>query len=123
MYKKVLVAYDGTAASRSALSEVLRIVSAPLAEVHLAGVVHFPSEYMRGGDCARGVVRAGALAQEEMKGSLREAHEYLVDKGLNVTDHLLVGEPVDVLSDLADQLRIDVVILGHLRPTSFAMRW
>lgn len=123
MYQKVLIAYDSTPVSRSALREVLRIASRPLLEVHLGGVVHFPSEYTQGGDCAPGVVRASALAREEMEVSLRDAHRFLVDKGLKVTDHLLVGEPVDVLSDLANRLCTDLVILSHPRSRSFASRW
>jgi nucleotide-binding universal stress UspA family protein len=40
-----------------------------------------------------------------------------------VFDHLVVGEPVDVLTKLVAELDIDLLILGHPRSRSFALRW
>src|SRR6266852_2296647 len=77
MYRKILVAYNGTPESRLALDEAIRF--APDASV--------------------------------------EGH------GLTVIDHLVVGEPVDVLTKLVTELGIDLLILGHPRSKSFALRW
>ena len=44
-------------------------------------------------------------------------------KGLKVIDHLVVGEPVDVLTKLVTELGIELLILGHPRSRSFALRW
>jgi len=50
MYKKILVAYNGAPESRSALDEAARFAPEPSVEVHLAGVVHYPSAYLLAGE-------------------------------------------------------------------------
>src|SRR6185503_8082022 len=61
--------------------------------------------------------------REHMETDLKTAHGLLAAKGINVIDHLVVGEPVDVLTKLVAELGIDLLILGHPRSKSFALRW
>jgi hypothetical protein len=49
MYRKILIAYNGTPESRSALDEVVRMTPDRAVELHLAGVVHYPSAYLLAG--------------------------------------------------------------------------
>ena len=121
MYKKILVAYNGTPESRSALDELVRFAPDPSAEMHLAGVVHYPSAYLLAGEYVPEVALADE--REHMEVDMKEAHAYLASKGLTVIDHLVVGEPVDVLTKLVAELGIELLILGHPRSRSFAMRW
>ena len=100
MYRKILVAYNGTPESRSALDELVRFAPDASAEVHLAGVVHYPSAYLLAGEYVPEVALADE--REHMEADLKEAHAHLAGKGLDVTDHLVVGEPVDVLTKLVD---------------------
>jgi nucleotide-binding universal stress UspA family protein len=58
-----------------------------------------------------------------METDLKTAHGLLAAKGINVIDHLVIGEPVDVLTKLVAELGIDLLILGHPRSKSFALRW
>jgi len=121
MYRKILIAYNGTPESRSALDEAVRLAPDASVDVHLAGVVHYPSAYLLAGEYVPEV----ALADERdhMESDLKEAHALLEGKGLRVTDHLVVGEPVDVITRLVNQLGIDLLIIGHPRSKSFALRW
>ena len=121
MYRKILVAYNGTPESRSALDEAVRLVQDASIEVHLAAVVHYPSAYLLAGEYVPEVALADE--REHMEADLKDAHALLAGKGLNVIDHLVVGEPVDVLSKLTSELGIDLLILGHPRSKSFALRW
>ena len=121
MYRKILVAYNGTPESRSALDEVMRLVTDASVEVHLAGVVHYPSAYLLAGEYVPEVALADE--REHMEADLKDAHALLAGKGLNVREHLVVGEPVDVITKLVSELGIDLLILGHPRSKSFAMRW
>ena len=121
MYRKILVAYNGTPESRSALDEVMRLVTDASVEVHLAGVVHYPSAYLLAGEYVPEVALADE--REHMEADLKDAHALLAGKGLNVKEHLVVGEPVDVITKLVSELGIDLLILGHPRSKSFAMRW
>src|SRR5260221_6628069 len=121
MYRKILVAYNGTPESRLALDELVRIAPDTSVEVHLAGVVHYPSAYLLAGEYVPEV----ALADERdhMEADLKDAHALLAGKGLNAIDHLVVGEPGDVLAKLVTELGIELLILGHPRTRSFALRW
>ncbi|HTP46997.1 MAG TPA: universal stress protein [Casimicrobiaceae bacterium] len=121
MYRKILVAYNGTPESRSALDEAVRLVPDASVEVHLAGVVHYPSAYLLAGEYVPEVALADE--REHMEADLKAAHELLAGKGLRVTDHLVVGEPVEVITKLVSDLGIDLLILGHPRSKSFALRW
>jgi len=122
MYRKILVAYNGMPESRSALDEAVRLIQpGSSTEVHLAAVVHYPSAYLLAGEYVPEVALADE--REHMEADLKAAHGVLADKGLNVIDHLVVGEPVDVLTKLVTELGIDLLILGHPRSKSFALRW
>ena len=121
MYRKILVAYNGTPESRSALDEAIRLAPGASSEIHLAGVVHYPSAYLLAGEYVPEVALADE--REHMEADLKVARALLEGKGLHVIDHLLVGEPVDVLTKLVTELGIDLLILGHPRSKSFALRW
>jgi nucleotide-binding universal stress UspA family protein len=121
MYRKILVAYNGAPESRLALDEAVRIAPDASVEVHLAAVVHYPSAYLLAGEYVPEVALADE--REHMEADLKTAHSVLAAKGINVNDHLVVGEPVDVLTKLVAELGIDLLILGHPRSKSFALRW
>jgi nucleotide-binding universal stress UspA family protein len=121
MYRKILIAYNGTPESRLALYEVIRLAPDASVEVHLAGVVNYPSAYLLAGEYVPEVALADE--REHMGADLKEAHALLAAKGVNAIDHLVVGEPVDVMTKLVAELGIDLVILGHPRSKSFASRW
>jgi nucleotide-binding universal stress UspA family protein len=121
MYRKILVAYNGTPESRSALDELVRLAPDASVEVHLAGVVHYPSAYLLAGESVPEVALADE--REHMEADLKEAHALVSGRGLKVVDHLVVGEPVDVLTKLVAELGIELLILGHPRSKSFALRW
>jgi nucleotide-binding universal stress UspA family protein len=121
MYDKILVAYNGTPESRAALHECIRLAPGPEVQVHLLAVVNFPAGYMLAGE----YVPEAALAQEQerMQDDLAEAHALMAKQNITVTDHLAVGEPIEVISKLAAELGIELVIVGHRRNKSLAARW
>ena len=90
MYRKILIAYNGTPESRLALDEAIRLAPDATVEVHLAGVVHYPSAYLLAGEYVPEVALADE--REHMGTDLKEAHALLAAKGVNATDHLVVGE-------------------------------
>lgn len=121
MYRRILVAYNGAPGSRLALDEAVKLAPDRSVEVHLTAVVHYPSAYLLAGEYVPEVALADE--REHMEADLKAAHDLLAGKGLNVVDHLVVGEPVDVLTKLVAELGIDLLILGHPRSKSFALRW
>ena len=86
MYRKILVAYNGTPESRLALDETIRFAPDASVEVHLAGVVHYPSAYLLAGEYVPEVALADE--REHMEADLKNAHALLAGNGLTVIDHL-----------------------------------
>ena len=58
-----------------------------------------------------------------MDADLKEAADRLTERGFSVTTHLEDGEPVDVIAQMVNSLKIDLLILGHRRSKKFALRW
>ncbi len=126
MYQKILVAYNGTTESRSALRECIRLAPGSSAEIHLLIVVNVPSYLLVGEYAAAAVLTAEEeliAEKQKMEVELSKSHALLTDAGLNVVTHLEVGEPAIVIGELVDKLGIELVIVGHSRHKPLALRW
>ncbi len=126
MYQKILVAYNATAESRVALEECLRLAPAPDADIHLLVVVSPPPYLLVGEFAAAAVlsVEEGLAAEKEkMQRELEAGAQRLTAGGLKVTSHLEIGEPVSVIEELAHELQVELVIVGHSRQKPLALRW
>jgi len=126
MYRKILVAYNGTAESRVALEECLRLSPSAEAEVHLLVVVSPPPYLLVGEFAAAAVlsVEEGLSAEKEkMQKELEAGAQRLIEGGLQVTSHLEIGEPVSMIEEVAHDLQVELVIVGHSRQKPLALRW
>lgn len=126
MYKQILVAYNGTPDSRVALRECLRLALPATTRVHLLAVVN-PPPYLLVGEFAAAAVLSVeeglAIERDKMAQELEAGAAFLSAGGLSVTPHLEVGEPVSVIEDMANELQIELVIVGHSRHKPLALRW
>ena len=126
MYQHILVAYNGSPESRVALRECLRLAPPASASVHLLAVVT-PPPYLLVGEFAAAAVLSVEeeleVEREKMSRELAAGARMLSEAGLSVTPHLEVGEPVTVIEELASELRVDLVIVGHSRHKPLALRW
>lgn len=126
MYRKILVAYNGTPESKSALQECVRLAPGPSAEIHLLVVVNPPQSVVIGEYAMVSMVGIEddlAAEKKKMEQELENGLAYLQQSGLNVQKHLEIGEPVPTITHLIDTLGIELVIVGHSRLQSLAMRW
>jgi len=121
MYQRILVAFDGSPESRLAVDECSHLTQISGREIHLVCVLHDPSPYLLAGE----FVPEPALAVDRtrMDADLKEAADKLTERGFSVTTHLEDGEPVDVIVQMVNSLKIDLLILGHRRSKKFALRW
>jgi nucleotide-binding universal stress UspA family protein len=125
MHSKILVAYNGTPESRSALQECIQLNLGPSAQIHLLAVIS-PSPVVLLGEFSAAVLPTEEEMQaekREVQGILDAGRDMLAQSGLNVVTHLESGEPIDVIADMASRLRVDLLIVGHSRHKPFAMRW
>ncbi|SMP70073.1 universal stress protein [Noviherbaspirillum suwonense] len=126
MYRTILVAYNGSPESRYALHECIKLAPGSETQVHLVVVVTPPPYLLVGEYAAAAVlsVEEGLVAEKQkMEQEIAAGHALLAEAGLNVTDHLEVGEPADVIQSLSNQLNADLIIVGHSRQKPFALRW
>lgn len=126
MYRKILVAYNGTAESRSALQECIRLAPNSSAEIHLLAVVNPPPSVVIGEYAMVAMIgiEDEILAEKKkMEHELSAGQAYLREAGLLVQTHIEVGEPVPTIANLVNQLGIELLIVGHSRHQSLAMRW
>lgn len=119
-YRKILVAYNGAPESRAAVEEAARFGAEPGTEVHVAAVMNTAAYLVAGEYVPEMTLAAG---REELEADLKDVEGKLASRGLNVRSHLVIGEPVDVLARLVESLGVDLLIVGHSRAKSFAMRW
>lgn len=126
MYQTILVAYNGTPESRVALQECRRMALPKGAAIHLLAVVS-PPPYLLVGEFAAAAVLSVeeglTVEKEKMEKELEAGAAMLAAGGLNVIPHLEVGEPVSVIEELAHDLQVDLVIVGHSRQKPVALRW
>lgn len=121
MYRKILVAFDGSPESRLAVDECSQLMQVPGREIHLVCVLHDPSPYLLAGEFVP--EPALAIDRSRMESDLNDAAARLTQRGFSVMTHLQDGEPVDVITRMVESLAIDLVIVGHRRSKKFALRW
>jgi nucleotide-binding universal stress UspA family protein len=121
MYRKILVAFDGSPESRLAVDECAQLMQVPGREIHLVCVLHDPSPYLLAGEFVP--EPALAIDRSRMEADLNDAAARLTARGFSVMTHLQDGEPVDVITRMVESLAIDLVIVGHRRSKKFALRW
>ena len=121
MYRKILVAFDGSPESRLAVDECSQLMQVPGREIHLVCVLHDPSPYLLAGEFVP--EPALAIDRSRMEADLNDAAARLTARGFSVMTHLQDGEPVDVITRMVESLAIDLVIVGHRRSKKFALRW
>lgn len=97
MFRRILIAYDGSAGSRAALARACDLARTVQAECHVVTVVH-PSERPD-----------MAVAAEE---ALMDAVSSLAQAGVQAIPRLLKGHPVEQLLRLAADASYDLVVVG-----------
>lgn len=121
MYKKILLAYNGTREGRTALLACCEVAAFAQAETHLLAVASMPSSMF----LTEGFLPEELIEEEKkrMQDVLDEGLATLKERGFTVTGHLAVGEPVEEIGRLAGDLKCDLIVVGHKQKQSFAARW
>ena len=120
-YRKILLAYNGSAEGKRALLECAELANFLGAETHLLAVASMPPSLF----LTEGFVPEELLEEEKKRTQqvLDEGIATLKERGFAAAGHLAVGEPVEEICRLAKELSADLIVLGHNQNTSFAARW
>jgi nucleotide-binding universal stress UspA family protein len=119
MYKKVLLAYDGSIEGRRALREGAKLAQLCHAEVFLLAVVETASSVAT---LEGGVVIPIDDQIATYKAILAEGVERLKTMGFSPTARLGMGDAGHVITEVAHEIDANLVVVGH-RPQGPLARW
>ncbi len=122
MYRKILLAYDGSETGQKALLESREMAEWGQSEIHLVAVMPPPSAFIGG---EGGVYDLGLEEEErrEYQAILDDGLRRLSDAGQTVSGELLVGDAVVEIAGYAARIAADLIVVGHRHLASFAKRW
>jgi nucleotide-binding universal stress UspA family protein len=122
MYKKILLAYDGSQAGQKALLDCREVAQMQGAELFLIAVMPQDSVFIGG----EGAFYDPALGEQEKKkfeGILADGLQRLAEPGRTVKGEIVVGHPVDAIVTYAAKIAADLIIVGHKHLEGWAKRW
>ena len=122
MYQRILMAYDGTAAGQQALLDCKEIAQWSRAEMHLIAVMPSP---------VSSVAIEGWVYDPEVAAAERAQYQQVLDQGvqrlgeagLSARGVLATGHSVDEIVRHAQQVKADLIVVGHKHLDSWAQRW
>ena len=118
MYKKVLLAYDGSVEGRRALREGAKLAQLCRAEVFLLAVVEVSSIMTP----EAGLTIPIELQTEDYRNILNEGAERLRALGFAPTSRLEIGDAGQKIAEVAEEIGAHLVVVGH-RPQGPLARW
>ncbi|NML45316.1 universal stress protein [Ramlibacter sp. G-1-2-2] len=122
MYKKILVAYDGSDAGQKALLECRELANWSHAELCLVAVMPSAMSFVG----LEGGVYDVELEEREKKkyqGVLDDGLHRMADAGWTAKGEVVTGEAVEEITKYARKCGADLVIVGHKHLDSWAARW
>jgi nucleotide-binding universal stress UspA family protein len=119
-FSRVLLCYDGTREGQHALTDGASLVAELKAEVHLLCVLS-NSSWVQGADIISAV--PVDLVTESARSLLDEGREKLAARGIRASGHFAVGDPLDQIPRFANDLKVDLVVVGHRRTGPLARWW
>ena len=122
MYKRILLAYDGSEAGQKALLDCRELAQWSNSELVLVAVMPSMMAF---------VGLEGGVYDTELENRERQKFEAILADGLkrlessgfSATGQLLTGEAVEEISGYARKVKADLIVVGHKHHDSWAARW
>jgi nucleotide-binding universal stress UspA family protein len=118
-FGRILLCYDATREGRRALRHGASLAEQIKAETHLLAVLNI-SAWSQGAEIAS-TVPLDALEQSARE-ILRDGIEKLAARGVIATAHFAIGDPLDQIPFFANELKADLIVVGHRR-SGLIRRW
>lgn len=122
MYKRILLAYDGSAAGQQALLASNDIAQWSQAELTLIAVMPLPLSTI---GPESGVYNPTLQESEENRYQtiLDTGLRQLAEAGLNARGEVLTGDAVHEIARCALRVEADLIVVGHKHLDGWAARW
>ncbi|MEP6825766.1 MAG: universal stress protein [Ramlibacter sp.] len=122
MYKRILLAYDGTDAGQKALLDCQELAQWSQSSVFLVAVMPSAMSFVG----LEGGVYDVELEEREKKkydAILQDGIKRLADAGYSASGEVVMGEAVDEITKTATKVDADLIVVGHKHLDSWAARW
>jgi nucleotide-binding universal stress UspA family protein len=121
MFKRILLAYDGSEEGQKALLESHNIAQWSHAELFLVAVMPAAPVIAPEGV----VVYTGPddLQKQNYQDTLEGGLRRLADAGYPATGEVLVGDSVEAITGYARKIDADLIVVGHQHLDGWAARW
>ncbi|QKO21363.1 universal stress protein [Rhodoferax sp. BAB1] len=122
MYKRILLAYDGSAPGQQALLDSREIAQWSQAELTLIAVMPLPIVTMG---------PEGGVYDDSLEESEKQRYQAILDAGLrrlkeagmSARGEVVKGDPVRELARTASRIGADLIVVGHRHLDGWAARW
>jgi nucleotide-binding universal stress UspA family protein len=122
MYKRILLAYDGSLSGQKALLDCREIAQWSQAALTLVAVMPVRMQVVG----IEGGVYDQNLAEQDREtyqGILNDGLRRLLDSGFAAQGEVLYGETVDEIARYAATAEADLIVVGHRHLEGWARRW
>ena len=122
MYKKILLAYDGSESGQRALLDCHEIAQWSQAEIRLIAVMQLP---MSGLTLEGGMYDDTLVLNEKARFQviLEDGLHKLKDAGLTAHGEVMMGDAVSEITRCASSIGADLIVVGHQHLSGWAARW
>src|SRR5262252_7990813 len=110
MYRKILVAHDGSPGAFAALAAGLDLAARLAAEIHIISVTELPAFPGTMDE----VIEEQDEGQRHLQPVIDRAKQLAALKGLTLEAHLLPGHPVKVIADFVGDRGFDLLVVGFM---------
>ncbi len=120
MYKRILLAYDGSVEGRTALREGALLARQCGAEVFLLSVLADPGTF---GLTEAALAGAFIRIEDDFVEVLNEGVARLRQLGFDPASKMVRGEPAREIGTYASEIEADLIVVGHRRQSAFDRWW
>jgi nucleotide-binding universal stress UspA family protein len=122
MYKRILLAYDGSETGQKALLDGLDIAQWSKSELFLVAVMPASVPFM---------TVDGAVYDSEHDEQVKHTYDDILADGLRrlaaagytAKGEILIGDSVEQITGFARKIQADLIVVGHKHLDSWAARW
>ncbi|SFC46377.1 Nucleotide-binding universal stress protein, UspA family [Polaromonas sp. OV174] len=122
MYRRILLAYDGSAAGQKALLDCHEIAEWSHASLTLIAVMALPlvTLWPESGVYDETVQNA---EKQRYQAILDDGVRRLADAGLTVRGEVVIGDAVTEIANASTRIEADLIVVGHKHLDGWAARW
>ena len=109
--RKSCLCYDGSREGRKALRHGANLALDLKAETHVLAVVDMRSRLRKARACSP--TWPADDSKRRARDILQEGVDWLTERGVPAQGHFAFGHPIDEIANLANELKVDLVVVGH----------